>query len=72
MKKFQLEFQQYEIDNIIKALQGEIQLEYRSCKWQWQEDFGFYYYTPNKRVKQLEFTIHSIVRQMKTNAETSV
>ncbi len=64
MKKYLLEFQKYEIDNILMALRTEIQHEQHDhCEWEFQKDINQFYYTPNKKVKQLEFTIHSILRQ---------
>lgn len=58
-----LSFQQYEIDNILKALQNEINLEHKNCKWEKQPS-GQWYYTPNRKIRQLEFTINSIKRQL--------
>jgi len=64
MKKYLIEFQKYEIDNVLTSLRNEIQRELREhCKFEYQEETGNWYYTSNRKVKQLEFTIHSILRQ---------
>ena len=73
MKRFLIELQNYEIENVLSALRHEIQTEqYANCKWEYQDKINMFYYTPNKKVKQLEFTIKSINRQMKPNADPSV
>lgn len=64
MKQYLLEFQEYEIENLLQSLRTEIQKEQRDhCKWEQQKALGMWWYTPNRRVKQLEFTLNSILRQ---------
>ena len=58
-----LEFQKYEIDNILDALNERIIKERRNCKWAKQSS-GQYNYTDNKKCKQLYFTIKSIKQQL--------
>ena len=68
MNKHNLEFQGYEINLIRQSLELLKDKEYREhCKWELQS-FGFYYYTDNKKVKQINFVLNSINRQL--NGET--
>lgn len=62
-KKVNLEFQLQETETLIEGLEALRNEAYKSCKWEMQES-GHYYYTPNKKVKQIEFTIKSIKRQL--------
>jgi hypothetical protein len=63
LKGHTLGFQGYEVAILQDALYELKQKEYRSCKWEKQET-GQFYYTPNRKVKQIEFIARSITRQL--------
>lgn len=59
-----LNFDTYEIENILKALEDLHYNELKKGKWEWQENSKMYYYTPTKKSKQIKFTINNIKRQL--------
>ena len=66
IKKVRLEFQEYEVVNLLKSLNeahhNEIQ---KNGRWEWQEDTKMYWYSSTKKSKQINFTIKNITRQLK-------
>jgi hypothetical protein len=61
---FSLSFQKYEIDLISEGLAQLVMKEYSDhCKWEEQPNGG-YFYTPNKKVRQIRFIQRSINRQL--------
>jgi hypothetical protein len=65
--KHNLSFQKYEIDLILAGLKELKYKEHSNCKWEMQPS-GNYYYTPNRKVKQIEFIERSIGRQLENIA----
>lgn len=61
MEKHLIEFQQYEIEIILQGL--AFSLEKSGRKWERQPS-GDFYYTDNKRSKQIKFIEKSIKRQL--------
>jgi len=60
-KKMILVFQRYEIDLILSALNG---LRREDNKWERQPLTGEFGYTLNQKIKQIDFVINSINRQL--------
>jgi len=63
-KRIVLDFQLQEVDTLVKSLKDHRTEEYKKCKWELQGNTNHHWYTPNKRVKQINFTINSIQRQL--------
>lgn len=60
-----LELDDYEIENLLKALELFHSEELKKGKWEPQPHMnGQYYYTPTKKSKQIKFTINNIKRQI--------
>lgn len=62
-----LDFDNYEIDNILTALNLLHGEELKKGKWEMQPNSKQYYYSPTKKSKQIQFTINNIKRQMEKN-----
>ena len=58
-----LSFQPYEIELMQEALNDMRHAELSKCRWEKQPD-GQYYYTKNRRIRQIEFIERSIRRQL--------
>jgi hypothetical protein len=58
-----MSFQPYEIELIQQALSVFRSEELSKCPWEKQPD-GQYYYTKNRRVRQIDFIERSIKRQL--------
>lgn len=58
-----LSFQPYEIELMQEALNVMRHAELSKCPWEKQPDGG-YYYTKNRRIRQIEFIERSITRQL--------
>ncbi len=60
-----LELNDYEIENLLKALDVLHYEELKKGKWEPQPSMnGQYYYTATKKSKQIKFTINNIKRQL--------
>ena len=64
-----LEFKDYEVENLLKALEMIHYEELKKGKWEMQEHSKQYYYSPTKKSNQIKFTINSIKRQINKEKE---
>lgn len=64
-KEISFTLYKYELDNIIKALESKI-MQYEGCIWEMQKS-GQYWYTPNTRQKQLEYTYKKLKKLKEGN-----
>jgi hypothetical protein len=70
MSKISIEFQEYELDIILKALQDAHYKEISTNgKWEKMEGGSNYSYSQTKKSRQIKFTINSINRHFKKQEE---